>query len=299
MHAFRWLNHHLRGVDDLIDSPAVAMFDPDQLRVLESIPADQRNTTIDETFVPAAPTAEPPQSVAQWRKDAERWRKRLLEETFGGWPGQPDDPPPPLRTSSETSSWENASPSRPWIAVTWVATQPPWELPVVLVSASPQAQRIRLVLVDEHEWTETLQRLTALAPAAAAEFLEDERPTLHPTPDAETREWLNHLSEKGAALALVAVRGVGPTAWRAEPKQANPDSSPLLSVGTNPGRHARLGRLADRSRASSGAIPRSSIGLWKGDATWRESPCTPRSFAPWTACTCMGCRPRSAKAPRC
>ncbi len=220
VHAFRWLNHHLRGVDDLIDSPAAPLFEPEQLRVLREIPVDERNTTIDETFVPAAEKPEPPQTVEQWRSDSEQWRARLLRETFGGWPGQPNDPPLPLQTTSETSSWDKARRNRPWVAVTWLASQKPWRLPIILLSASPKAQRIRVVLVDESQWREELVSWAPLAPAAAAEFLRDDDPELKAAArDGDDRDWIRDLSDSRTAVALVAVRGVGPTAWTAEPRK--------------------------------------------------------------------------------
>lgn len=85
VHAFRWLNRYLQEREDLIDKQAVKFFEPEQLRVLDKIPADQINTRIDEVFNTAAPPLEavlkemsPEAAELQWRKD--------LDRVFANWP---------------------------------------------------------------------------------------------------------------------------------------------------------------------------------------------------------------------
>lgn len=73
----RWFNQHLKGADPLITDAAEKPFSPAQLRVLEQLPADQRNTTAQEFF--ATRKVEPITTL-------EALRERLKERTFAGWP---------------------------------------------------------------------------------------------------------------------------------------------------------------------------------------------------------------------
>ncbi|MFM7925622.1 MAG: hypothetical protein ACKPJJ_35835, partial [Planctomycetaceae bacterium] len=54
LHAFRWFNRHFRNDMTMIEKTAVKFFEPPQLRVFADLPQDERNTKIDEQFVPAA-----------------------------------------------------------------------------------------------------------------------------------------------------------------------------------------------------------------------------------------------------
>ena len=55
--AFRWFNRHLKNDESLVREPAEKFFEPEQLRVFQSLPEDQKNTAIQETFVAAAGAA--------------------------------------------------------------------------------------------------------------------------------------------------------------------------------------------------------------------------------------------------
>ncbi|MFZ4764112.1 MAG: alpha/beta hydrolase, partial [Roseimicrobium sp.] len=61
---------------------------PDSGRMPEipSIPEDERNTTIDETFVAKAAEAKVPENAAQWKEMSAGWMKGLRERCFMGWP---------------------------------------------------------------------------------------------------------------------------------------------------------------------------------------------------------------------
>jgi hypothetical protein len=75
---FRWFNRFLKQEEPLIEKPAVKLFPPEQLRVFTALPADQRNTRIQEEFVPPAKddsTTSTSDLVAA-----------LRAKVFGGWP---------------------------------------------------------------------------------------------------------------------------------------------------------------------------------------------------------------------
>ena len=76
--AFNWFNKHLMGKSVLIDQPATKLFTPQQLKVFEKLPSEERTTTIHDTFPRIAADntkAKRPEIMAN-----------LREKTFGGWP---------------------------------------------------------------------------------------------------------------------------------------------------------------------------------------------------------------------
>ena len=84
----RWFNRHLKGEDPLIETAAVKFFEPEQLRVFKSPPADEVNTTVQETFVPLGPSPSLPPTPAEWKSQPAFWLSRLREKVFAGWAGE-------------------------------------------------------------------------------------------------------------------------------------------------------------------------------------------------------------------
>ena len=76
--AFNWFNKHLKGQSVLIDKPAIKLFEPQQLKVFNNAPKNERTTKIHESF-PLIATDEPevngPEIIS-----------RLRRKTFAGWP---------------------------------------------------------------------------------------------------------------------------------------------------------------------------------------------------------------------
>jgi hypothetical protein len=83
---FRWFNLHLKGEDPTIEMAAVKMFQPQELKVFSSIPDDQINTRIEDSFVPEAATPEVPTTSADWEQMKDGWMNDLREKCFAGWP---------------------------------------------------------------------------------------------------------------------------------------------------------------------------------------------------------------------
>ncbi|HEX3718687.1 MAG TPA: prolyl oligopeptidase family serine peptidase [Verrucomicrobiae bacterium] len=107
----RWLNIHLKHKDPLIETAAVKMFSPQDLRVFTSIPADQINTRIEESFVPAAAVPALPSSAAEWRRMRAGWLTELRRKSFAGWPANAGPPSVKLISSRrgggvDHSVWE-------------------------------------------------------------------------------------------------------------------------------------------------------------------------------------------------
>ena len=97
--AFRWLNRWLRNDNTEVKDPdALTKLEPEQLRVFAKIPEDQRNTTIQETFVPSAGIELPksPAVIRQWWPGKrEELLGALKEHTFRNWPKDGDPAPKP------------------------------------------------------------------------------------------------------------------------------------------------------------------------------------------------------------
>jgi dienelactone hydrolase len=82
---FHWMMRFLQGADlmSTINAPAVKSIPMEKLRVFTDLPKDERNTTIDETFVARAPEAKVPEYADDWKKMSAGWMKTLKEKTFG------------------------------------------------------------------------------------------------------------------------------------------------------------------------------------------------------------------------
>jgi dienelactone hydrolase len=75
--AFNWFNRHLKGAEPPITITAEKLFEPEQLRVFDKLPADQINTKIQESFTQLAPKNQ---------KVGKETIAFLRKKTFGGWP---------------------------------------------------------------------------------------------------------------------------------------------------------------------------------------------------------------------
>jgi dienelactone hydrolase len=82
----RWFNKHLKGEDPIIETAAVKLFQPEQLKVFKELPADALNTNIHATFVPLANPPVVPRSTEAWQRQRDEWLAALREKVFAGWP---------------------------------------------------------------------------------------------------------------------------------------------------------------------------------------------------------------------
>lgn len=89
---FRWFNRHLRGIDPIIEMAAVPLCTPEQLRVFQSLPTDAINTNIHDVFVPAAAPASVAPGRRDWEAQRDRWMQGLREKCFAGWPATKSAP---------------------------------------------------------------------------------------------------------------------------------------------------------------------------------------------------------------
>lgn len=99
--AFRWFDRHLKNIDRPIEVAAVPVFEPQQLRVFEQLPSDERVTTVAEFFVPSIPDTPLPAAWFPPTESGEQaesldWQvisaasklvqQQLNSKVFAGWP---------------------------------------------------------------------------------------------------------------------------------------------------------------------------------------------------------------------
>jgi dienelactone hydrolase len=206
--ALHWFNRFLKGEDPQVENTAVKLFQPEELKVFTQLPADQRNTTIHETFVPAAPPPAMPESAGAWTEQRDAWLRGLREMSFQGWPAEAG----PLdlqrvfsveRRGIRLSAYDFTS--QPHVRLRlYVAHRPGLE----------RADLVVLNAMDEQGWKEWL---ASMRPAFEAELKEETLPEPDEKAFTEAQEMFKRFKW---GMAYVAPRGVGPAAWdRTEKKQ--------------------------------------------------------------------------------
>jgi cephalosporin-C deacetylase-like acetyl esterase len=206
VHAFGWMNRHLKGEEPLIDVPAEKLLEPQQVRVFDELPADEINTRIHETFVPAAPQPEIPQSSAEWDQMRSDWMQRLRESVFAGWPAEDEAPPLELEQVASTTS------AGMQLRTYRYTSQQPHRLDLLLATGGATApsdlQQVVVIVVDEQGWPEFAARTRGIFPG----FLPDSGIEASAKDLDEYNSLDNFLADQGGIVALLP-RGVGPSAW--------------------------------------------------------------------------------------
>ncbi|MGE0756716.1 MAG: alpha/beta hydrolase family protein [Pirellulaceae bacterium] len=191
VHAFRWFNHHLKQDDALIEKAAVKFFQPEELKVFGELPRDEQNTRIHESFVASAPTPAIPRSAADWSALQENWLATLKEKVFAGWPTEQESLGVGLVSTRELHG----------LVVREYAftSQVPFRLPLVVVqSQNVKAPELTVLnVLDETEYADFAETVLSEEKSDAATDL------------------ARMLSSQKWAMAYVAPRGIGPTAWDA------------------------------------------------------------------------------------
>ena len=205
----RWFNRFLRREDPLIETAAKKYFEPENLKVFARLPTDQRNTTIQETFVPSAGPPVAPASKDEWARQRDEWLAALKEKCFAGWPEKPG----PVELKQIFSAEHHGVD----LDAYEFASQPNVRLRLFL-ARRPQLkkpERIVLVVQDEEDWQKWV---SAMRHAFADELVPDNSETLNPDPkqfDALRRTLLANNN----VFVYLAARGIGPTAWSGDAKK--------------------------------------------------------------------------------
>jgi dienelactone hydrolase len=209
--AFHWFERWLKNADPMavLDEGATKRLDPAQLRVFSKLPGDEKNTTIDNDFVPAARAPEVPADAAQWARLRDGWMAALREKCFAGWPSVPRDLD--LRDAGSAAhdgvvlhAWD-FTPQSPWTLRLYIAHHAevkPEELELIVLNVLDEAawQDFRHMMAGH------FSKLFAPADRAGADGhgFADEKKMF------DGSKW---------AMAYVCPRGIGPTAWTGSEKQ--------------------------------------------------------------------------------
>ena len=210
IHAFVWFNRFLKEQNPLIDKPAVRFFEPEQLKVFDTLPADQINTKIHESFVPKAPAPPVPQSDQQWEQQRDAWMTALKEKVFRGWPTQAEAGPLDVECAF--------SAERRGIRLSGYDFTSQRHVRLRLYTAHraglQKPDSVTLIVLDGLQW---LQLLGAMR-VGFAEELSDQAQT-----DSNENAFariIESFADSESVVAYLAPRGIGPTAWNpAEKKQ--------------------------------------------------------------------------------
>ena len=209
---FRWFNRFLKGEDPLIETAAKKHFEPEQLKVLSKVPEDQRNTSIQETFVPMAEPPAVSESIAEWTRQRNEWLAALKEKCFGGWPENPG----PLELRQVFSAEHRGVDldayefnSQPNVRLRlFLARHPHLKKPerVVLVAQNPE---------DWRQWAAGMRH-------AFATELESDSPEEHSLfkSDAEQFQKIRRaVATNNCVLVYLPLSGIGPTAWSGDARK--------------------------------------------------------------------------------
>ncbi len=210
VHALRWLDMHLKGEKSrLIETAAEKFFQPEQLKVFAELPADQRNKTIQESFVPVAAFPSVPANRTAWEQQRDAWLATLREKTFRGWPT--DKQALPLELKNVWSAEHDGV----QLTAYDFTSQEPFRLRLYIAGRADLKQHELVVLnaVDEQGWQEFLSTYRA----GFSEQLKDEQ--VAAVDEAAFANTKKMFAAFPWAMAYVAPRGVGPTAFDSNDKK--------------------------------------------------------------------------------
>jgi hypothetical protein len=173
------------------------------LKVFDKLPADQRNTTIHETFTRRfSPPAISNQS--QWDSQSAQWRQILREKVFPYWPSEPTNTSPPPRVVAAQQQDD------PRLTIYEVAVHEGIVLPLFQIEASDRkpSKEVDLLVMDEDGWRELCSALAGRLdqPLAAYDLSGNQPATNEPAFNELKRRLRQH------DQFFFAPRNIGPTA---------------------------------------------------------------------------------------
>lgn len=209
MGAFHWFERHLKKADPMqVIDGAVKSLEPSSLRVFTTLPADEKNTTIDETFVPMATPPAPMKDNASWQQQSEAWMKDLSEKVFNGWPKEAAAVNPQKENSTASDGVRMTAYD--------FESQSPYRLRLYLAHREglrPQdLELIALNVLDEQGWDDFCASYNARFGKLIETFpsvAKDEKAFEQEKKMFENFKW---------GMAYVCPRGIGPTAWTGSTK---------------------------------------------------------------------------------
>ena len=203
--AFAWMDRHLKGKapTDLIDEAARPAHELKDLKVFAAIPADERVTTVQEFFVPAA-KAPPIPTPETWPALRDQWKAALLKDSFRAWP--------PLETKPKVTVLETATNDKGVeMNVLTIETEPGMTIPAWSFRDTSRAYKTsnhNVFFLDEADgsYGRFLRNAAAMFPATSA-FGD------LPASEEQGLYLIKGFTDFGLPSIYVAPRGVGPTGW--------------------------------------------------------------------------------------
>lgn len=254
IHAFHWFNRFLKGEDPLIEDAAVKLFEPEQLRVFDDLPEDERNTTIDESFTDTAAMPDVA-DVSLGNCQAGGYRKKLMEHCFRGWPSKDEVT---LLQDAGNRAFQ-AQHDGVHLSAFDFHPEPHIDLRLfVLRSEKVQPENLKLTVLnvlDEQGWSEFLAMMRV---GFASQFKNE----LSGSPDEAAWKSVSQLVKANPwGMAWICPRGIGPTAWdQSERKQTQHRRRFMLLGQTLDGMHVWDVRRA--SQALKSIIGYGNVPLW-------------------------------------
>ena len=210
MGAFHWFERHLKGADSMqvINEGANKTVAMEDVRVFREIPKDEKNTKIDESFVPLAQVPGPPTSEKEWQTLRDGWLESLSQKTFNGWP----------REIASVNPVKDGSMVREGLEMTAVdfESQSPYRLRIYIVHRDglrlQDLDLVALNVLDEEGW----EGFCSTYCAPFGKLIEHFGFT---TPDPEGLEQEKKMFKTFKwGMAYVCPRGVGFSAWTGSSK---------------------------------------------------------------------------------
>jgi len=209
IHAFVWFNRFLKEDDSLIDKPAVAFFEPEELKVFETLPEDQINTHIHDSFVPKAPQPAVPETGRAWKKLRNSWTKALKEKVFRGWPTKKQAGRLQMKCTLSAERDGLHLSTYDFNSQRHVRLR----LYVVRPADNEKTHAVILNVLDDETWRRFSDAMKTSFPEELG------RETL-PDPNAEVSERIHKMIKSGReAVAFFAPRGIGPYAWNGDERK--------------------------------------------------------------------------------
>jgi dienelactone hydrolase len=211
--AFHWFERHFKGIDigaEIADATAPKIFETTELKALEAIPGNERNTFIDEYFTRRADERpSPPESPSDWEAEKSLLLSRLTSRVFRGWPAAEED----LKLSEEYRGEKDGIAFAKWRFDSQAGVPLPLYFAHPAGTAPADLDLVVLNALDEGGWESLLATYGGAFPEAFAGA---------DLPEADTGAYEDerkmHGSQKWGMLYL-APRGIGPTAWTSDEKE--------------------------------------------------------------------------------
>ncbi|MEM1067385.1 MAG: acetylxylan esterase [Planctomycetota bacterium] len=210
VHAFRWFNRFLKGEDALVEKTATKFFEPEQLKVFDELPTNERVTTIHESFVTAVDASDIPNDPTEFDRASAQWMQALKDHVFRGWPKTEE--PLDLKVFD----------TKGVVRLVEYNAQSPYRLELYIFQyIAGEGPPMTIEVLDQESWER-------VAPALAVPF-----PDRFPSTPKSMDLWreFEAFTGGGGNFAFVIPRGVGPTEWSRDERQRTHIRRRFMQVG--------------------------------------------------------------------